>query len=540
MPSSPDPSSPDGGHRPDTPPTTPLRELAAVIGAEYRTAGPASDPSDHDTVITGIELEAQSVRPGDLFAALPGTRTHGAVFATVALEHGAVAVLTDPAGYEVVDSAVAASVPVLVHPEPRAILGAASAAVYGHPSNAMQIIGITGTSGKTTTAYLVDAGLTAAGRTTGLVGTVETRIAGRRLPSALTTPEAPHLHALLASMLERGVDTVVMEVSSHALSLGRVAETAFAVGGFTNLSQDHLDFHKDLDDYFAAKAGLFAADSPVAARRAVVCVDDEWGRRMADIARDAHPGDTTAVRSVSTSDTAADWSATDVFATPSGLQKFTLTGPDGRRHAVSLGLPGGYNVANAALAIALCHEVGADIDDVLRGIAQVAVPGRVERIDRGQDFLAVVDYAHKPAALEAVIDTLRQGSTGRIAVVIGAGGDRDRGKRPLMGRVAATSADLVVVTDDNPRSEEPADIRAAVLAGAHAVPVETRAEIREIGDRAAAIEHAVQWAGPGDIVLVAGKGHERGQLVRGITHPFDDRDELAAAIERQQRSGGTQ
>ncbi|MFD6860196.1 UDP-N-acetylmuramoyl-L-alanyl-D-glutamate--2,6-diaminopimelate ligase [Rhodococcus sp. NPDC060090] len=526
---------------------TSLRDLADAIGADLVVVGPAATPDAAVVaggVVTGIDLTAQRIRPGDLFAALPGARTHGAAFTGTALERGAVAVLTDTAGVAVLTPAAETFGPVqvLVHPDPRSVLGAASATVYGHPSQRMQVIGITGTSGKTTTSYLVEAGLSAAGRVTGLVGTVETRIAGQRVPSALTTPEAPQLHALLATMLEHGVDTVVMEVSSHALALGRVAATEFAVGGFTNLSQDHLDFHKDLDEYFAAKARLFAPDSPVRARCSVVCIDDDWGTRMAEVARAAHGDDSARVRTVSTDesrDTDADWSVTEAASDPSGAQEFSLTGPDGLAHQVSVRLPGRYNVANAALAVALCSAVGVDVDVAARGVASVDVPGRVERIDRGQGFLAVVDYAHKPAALEAVIETLRRSSTGRIAVVVGAGGDRDRGKRPLMGQVAA-SAELLVVTDDNPRTEDAASIRSAVLEGAHAVQQDRRGEIREIADRAGAIDAAVAWARPGDVVLVAGKGHERGQEIDGVKHPFDDREVLAAALERHQRSGGTE
>ncbi|NGP28809.1 UDP-N-acetylmuramoyl-L-alanyl-D-glutamate--2,6-diaminopimelate ligase [Rhodococcus aetherivorans] len=528
--------------RPEHPPVTQLRDLAAAVGATVGTVAPGATTSAAGipVSVTGVDLRAQGVQPGDLFAALPGARAHGAEYAAEALERGAVAVLTDAAGCEHLAAVVTRPVPVLVHPDPRSVLGVVSAAIYGDPSQHMQVVGITGTSGKTTSAYLVEAGLAAAGRVTGLVGTIETRLAGRRVPSALTTPEAPQLHALFAAMREQGIDTVVMEVSSHALSLGRVAGVRFAVGAFTNLSQDHLDFHRDLDDYFGAKARLFAADSPVRARRAVVCIDDEWGVRMAGIARAAHPAEPEAVRTVATTGT-ADWTATAVRTEPSGSQVFTLAGPDGTARRVAVRLPGHYNVANAALAVAVCAAVGVDVDAAAAGIADVDVPGRVERVDRGQGFLAVVDYAHKPAALEAVIATLRgRAAGGRLAVVVGAGGDRDHGKRPLMGDVGARGADLLVVTDDNPRTEDPAVIRAALLAGARAVPEQQRGEIREIGDRAAAVEAAVRWARPGDIVLVAGKGHETGQEIHGVKHPFDDREVLAAAIDRFAGAGSEQ
>ncbi|MBS9371686.1 UDP-N-acetylmuramoyl-L-alanyl-D-glutamate--2,6-diaminopimelate ligase [Rhodococcus sp. B50] len=525
---------------------TQIAVLADAIGARVEIVNPeAGEDTARTVAVTGIDLRAQGIRPGDVFAALPGAKTHGASFAGTALERGAVAVLTDEAGRDLVAESTSEPVAVLVHPEPRAALGAASATVYGHPSRNMQVIGITGTSGKTTTSYLVEAGLVSAGRVVGLVGTVETRIEGIRLPSTLTTPEAPQLHALFAVMRERGVDTVVMEVSSHALALGRVDATEFAVGGFTNLSQDHLDFHKDLDDYFGAKARLFAEDSQVRARRAVVCTDDEWGRRMAELAR-AGRDDATTVRTVATGARGvggaggaggADWTVTDEVPDETGVQQFTLVGPDGTRHRATVGLPGRYNVTNAALAVAICAEVGVDIAAAIRGIGDVAVPGRVERVDRGQDFLAVVDYAHKPAALEAVIGTLRAATEGRIAVVVGAGGDRDRTKRPIMGEVAARAADLVIVTDDNPRTENPAAIRAAVLDGAHSVPAGDRGEILEIGDRAAAIDAAVAWARPGDVVLVAGKGHETGQEIEGVKHPFDDREVLGAALDKYRTAG---
>ncbi|TSE01293.1 UDP-N-acetylmuramoyl-L-alanyl-D-glutamate--2,6-diaminopimelate ligase [Skermania sp. ID1734] len=496
--------------RPSHPPTTDVRALASQVGA--RVEGPES------ASVSGIELRAQAVQQGDLFAALPGAKVHGAQFAGEALGNGAVAIFTDAAGAAL----ISADVPVLVHPDPRAVLGELSATIYGHPSERMQVIGITGTSGKTTTSYLVEAALAAAGRRTGLIGTIETRMAGRQVPSALTTPEAPNLHAMFALMLEQGVDSVVMEVSSHALALGRVDGTRFQIGAFTNLSQDHLDFHATFEDYFAAKCRLFDPDSAVHAGRAVVCVDDEWGRRMAALA--AQPAVTVAT----TRD--ADWRATNVALGALGAQSFDAIGPDGAVLPVTLGLPGRYNVANALLAVAVCAEAGIDPAIAAAAVAGVAVPGRVERVDRGQPFLAVVDYAHKPAALEAVLDTLRGHTDGRIALVVGAGGDRDTGKRPLMGAVGARKADLLVITDDNPRTEVPATIRAALRAGAEAA-TDGRADIREIGDRAAAIAAAVDWAAAGDVVIVAGKGHETGQEINAVKHPFDDRDVLARAIE---------
>ncbi|ODR05335.1 UDP-N-acetylmuramoyl-L-alanyl-D-glutamate--2,6-diaminopimelate ligase [Mycolicibacillus koreensis] len=490
-----------------------LSQLAARFDAVA-----AADSAEEAVTVTGVSLRAQDCGPGDLFAALPGAVTHGARFAAQAIAAGAVAVLTDAAG--VAEIAEPAGVPVLVHPAPRAILGELAAVVYGRPSARLPVIGITGTSGKTTVSYLVEAGLQAAERRVGLIGTVGVRIDGVAIPSALTTPEAPDVQELLAVMIERGVDTAVMEVSSHALSLGRVDGLDFAVGAFTNLSRDHLDFHASMVEYFEAKARLFDRRSPLHARRAVVCVDDESGVEMARRAE--------AVVTVSATGRRADWRAEAVSTTVDGGQEFSATDPAGVHHRVGIGLPGDYNVANCLLALAVLDSVGVSPEQAAPGLRDAQVPGRMEAVRRGQDFLALVDYAHKPGALQAVLSALR-GGDGRLAVVFGAGGDRDRGKREPMGRIAAELADLVVVTDDNPRSEDPATIRRAIMAGAGRGP----AEVVEIGDRAEAIAHAVGWARTGDVVLVAGKGHERGQTAGGQTRPFDDRQELAAALERR-------
>ena len=509
-----------GALRPRSVPGLALPALAARVGAVISDA-----PVVPDIRISGVTLRAQDAMAGDLFAALPGASAHGAQYVGAALDAGAVAVLTDADGLAVIHRLLGdpAPVPVLVHPAPRSVLGAVAADVYGHPSDRVAVLGVTGTSGKTTTAHLIEAGLRAAGRTVGLIGTVGVRIAGEDVPSALTTPEAPALQALLAVMAERCVDTAVMEVSSHALELGRVDGIRFAAGGFTNLSRDHLDFHPTMQAYFDAKARLFEPSSPVCARRAVVCVDDEAGRAMALVAQNAV--------TVSAEGAAADWRAEDVVALDGdprgGLQEFSAVDPAGVHHRLRIRLPGRYNVANALLALAMMDAIGVSPEQAAPGLRTASVPGRLEVIERGQDFLAVVDYAHKPGALRAVLETLRRPGT-RLAVVFGAGGNRDAGKREPMGAVAAELADLVVVTDDNPRDEDPAAIRAAILAGArHA---SGGAEIVEIGDRQSAIAHAVAWARRGDVVVIAGKGHETGQTSGGQTRPFDDRDELGLAL----------
>jgi len=492
----------------------PLSTLTAQVGAV-----PAAGRVVFDPPITGVTLRAQDVRSGDLFAALTGATTHGARYVADAIERGAVAVLTDAAG--VVEMGAGTSwVPVLVHPEPRSVLGELAATVYGRPSQRLAVVGVTGTSGKTTTTYLVEAGLRAAGRTVGLIGTIGLRINGDDVPSALTTPEAPALQALLAVMVERGVDTVVMEVSSHALALGRVNGTRFAVGAFTNLSQDHLDFHKDMEEYFAAKSLLFDGRSTTEA----VVVDSAWGQALLTphtVTVSIEPGADAA------------WRASGIEATPAGEQTFTLHGPDGLAAAAKIPLPGTFNVANAVLAAAILANAGVGPEDIVAGLAAVEVPGRMERVYLGQEFTAVVDYAHKPAAVAQGLDALRARTDGRVITVLGCGGDRDTAKRPMMGEAAARRSDVLIVTDDNPRSEDPAAIRAAMLAGARAVGPAAGGEVLEIGDRREAIAHAVSLAGPGDIVLIAGKGHETGQESDGVVHPFSDRDELEAAIRKR-------
>ena len=492
---------------------TTLSHLARIAGGELHGSA--------DPAVTSVELDSSRLADeGALFAAVPGTRRHGAEFAAGT---PAVAILTDAAGRELLDAA-GDTRPVLLVDDVRAVLGAVAAEIHGHPSERLTVLGITGTSGKTTTSYLLEQGLMAAGLKVGLIGTTGTRIDGRPVPTDLTTPEATTLQSLFVRMLAEGVTHVVMEVSSHALELGRVAGTRFDVAGFTNLSQDHLDFHPTMEEYFEAKARFFDPASPLVAEKTVVCVDDEWGRRMADRAADPL---TVATRGVE-----ADVTAVQSALTPTGAQVVRFTLP-GESVEAELPLPGDFNIANAALATALAWTVGIDPQVFTAGFVNVAVPGRMERIDEGQDFLAVVDYAHKPAAVAAVLDTLRGQVRGRLGVVVGAGGDRDATKRPLMGAEAARRAELVIITDDNPRSEVPATIRAAVLQGATEAAAETGAEVREIGDRAAAIDALIEWARPGDGVVVAGKGHEVGQLVAGVNHHFDDREEVRRALKEK-------
>jgi UDP-N-acetylmuramoyl-L-alanyl-D-glutamate--2,6-diaminopimelate ligase len=474
-------------------------------------------PGVPDVRVTGVTASSGLVRAGDLFAALPGRSGHGAAYASAALSEGAVAVLTDDAGV----AQLPADVPLLVVPGVRDVLGFVAAEVYGEPSAGLSMLGVTGTSGKTTTTFMLRAGLHAAGRVPGLIGTVATMIGADEIKTGFTTPEAPEVHALLAVMRERGVTDVAMEVSSHALAMHRVDGISFDVAAFTNLSEDHLDFHTDMEDYFAAKTMLF---DPHRTKFSVVVVDDPWGVRLTEVV----PGPLATVTAVG--ERRATWEAVSVTDQPDGSTAFRVLGP-GVDLEMGCAVPGRYNVANALLALAMLHADGVDAERAASAISTASVPGRMERVDAGQPFLAVVDYSHKPAAVEGALRALRPLTRGRLIIVLGCGGDRDKGKRPHMGEIAARGADLLVVTDDNPRSEEPAAIRRAMRAGALAVAPGERGEVIEVGGRAEAIAAAVAAARPGDTVLVAGKGHETGQEVAGVVHPFDDRLVLREALE---------
>lgn len=496
--------------RPVNPPRTPLADVVEWLDAQV-----IGDPAD--VVLTGLTLNTQRARPGDLYAALPGARAHGADYTGAAVQAGAVAVLTDPVG---LSAASGHGVPVLVVDSPRQLMGDLAARLYDEPAQALTLMAVTGTQGKTTTTRLLEGGLTQEGVRAAVIGTVGTRIAGHDVATTLTTPEAPELHSLFAVMREQQVTACAMEVSSHALVMGRVAGVVFDAAAFLNLGRDHLDFHSDVEDYFAAKASLF---TPERTRRGLTNIDDEFGRRLLDVA-------TVPMVTFSPSGAEADWRAVEVQTQPEG-STFIVLAPDGRRIQAGVPLTGGFNVANALCAIALAGESGLDPEVAARGIHRGGgVPGRLERVDGGQDFLTIVDYAHKPDAVGAALAALRPLTTGRLVLVLGAGGDRDLGKRPVMGEIGARLADVLVVTDDNPRSEDPAVIRAAMLAGAAEVPDSDRAEVLEIGDRREAIRWAVGRAEIGDTVVVAGKGHETGQEIAGVVHPFDDRVEVLAAL----------
>ncbi|MGE9784014.1 UDP-N-acetylmuramoyl-L-alanyl-D-glutamate--2,6-diaminopimelate ligase [Janibacter sp. G368] len=501
-----------------------LAAVADLVG----DGAPAPVHGDPATVVTGVSLDTSTVRPGDLWAALPGARAHGADFVDKAVAAGAVAVLTDADGVSRLQ-AKGSDLPFVEVEGPRSVLGRVADAVFDSAARRPTMFGITGTNGKTTTAYLMVSALEALGRTTGLIGTIETRIGDERIKSVRTTPETTDLHALLATMGERGVDACVMEVSSHALTLHRVDEVVYDVALFTNLSQDHLDFHGTMEAYFRAKASLF---TPARSRRGVVCVDDEWGMRLAEEA-------TVPVTTVTSRlDVEADW----IIGGDPREAQMTLTRGEQVLELESA-LPGDFNRVNTAMAAVALLESGIAPQDVARAVlTRPQVPGRMELVapsDPTREDLptAVVDFAHTPDAVGAALAALRPQTNGLLVVVLGAGGSRDPGKRPGMGAAAAAHADVVIVTDDNPREEDPATIRDAVAEG---VWPRSRARLEVVEGRVAAIELAVEIAhgsGPGATVAVLGKGHEQGQEVRGEIREHDDRAVLRAALDRRSVTG---
>ena len=435
-----------------------------------------------------LAYDARTVAPGALFFAVPGERADGHDFAPEAVERGAVAL--------VVERPLDLPLSQVVVRDSRAAMAPAADVFFGEPTRELEVVGVTGTSGKTTTAFLLFAILAAAGRRPGLLGTVEARVGGERRGVVRTTPEAIDLQRLFREMLDSGDRSCAMEASSHASTLRRLDRVRFAVLVFTNLSQDHLDFHGDMESYFQAKRRLFVTEPmPLA----VVNVGDGYGRRLAD----ELPGATTF--------TVEDASALD---------------------GVDLKLRGRFNVENALGALHAARALGIDEAAIRRGLEAVrGVPGRFESVEAGQPFHVIVDYSHKPGALENVLRAARELAAGnRVICVVGAGGDRDRGKRPVMGRLASQLADLAIVTSDNPRSEDPEAIAAEIVAGADG---EVEVEL----DRAAAIARAVELARPGDVVLIAGKGAEQGQEFADRTVPFDDREAAKDALRAVPEAG---
>jgi UDP-N-acetylmuramoyl-L-alanyl-D-glutamate--2,6-diaminopimelate ligase len=477
--------------------------------------------------ITGLAYDSREVQSGSLFFCVKGFQSDGHDFAAQAVERGAAAL--------VVERPLGLGVPEVVVSSARAAMGPAAVRFYGDPSAELRVVGVTGTNGKTTTAFLLKALLEASGGGSGgedsvdrgsrdggcgLLGTVKSVIGGVERPVARTTPEAIDLQADLRAMLEGGDRACAIEISSHALELGRADGIHFAAAIFTNLTQDHLDFHATMEDYFQAKRRLFDAHPGVS----VVNVGDPYGRRLAQeidqavtfaVERDKQGSDEP--EGGGSED--ADYRATDLRCDVEGC-RFVLHTPVDRRE-VMLPMPGRFNVANALGALAAVHALGADIDTLIEALERgVRVPGRMEPVDAGQEFAVIVDYAHTPDSLENVVRAARDIAGGRVICVFGAGGDRDRGKRPLMGEIAARLADIAIVTSDNPRSEAPEAIISEIVAPV-AEPEGSTMHVEV--DRRTAIERAIALAEADDVVVIAGKGHEQGQeLANGVKLPFDD------------------
>jgi UDP-N-acetylmuramoyl-L-alanyl-D-glutamate--2,6-diaminopimelate ligase len=541
-----------------------LDALIAAAGGELRGAAAAGGEAE----ITGLAYDSRAVAPGSLFFCVKGFQSDGHDFAARAVARGATAlVLERPLGL---------GVPEVVVPSARAAMGAVAVRFYGDPSAELEVVGVTGTNGKTTTAFLLKALLEAAaegsaaegsgGGGCGLLGTVKSVIGGVERTVARTTPEAIDLQADLRAMLDAGDRACAIEVSSHALSLGRADGIHFAAAIFTNISRDHLDFHASMEDYFQAKRRLFVppegrSSNPVTEPPgvSVVNVGEHYGRRLAaeiggaltfTVEGDGQGGEGQGGEGQDGGEVqVADYRASDVRCDFDGC-RFTLHTPVGERE-VALGMAGRFNVANALGALAAVHALGGELDVLVGALERgVNVPGRMEAVDEGQEFAVLVDYAHTPDSLENVLSAAREltgtgeRGEGRVVCVFGAGGDRDRGKRPLMGEIGARTAEVVVVTSDNPRSEDPGAIVAEILAGIEGVVRPEGAEpIEAIADRREAIAHAIGGARQGDVVVIAGKGHEQGQeLENGRKLPFDDvsvaREALSTRLATGVRAGG--
>jgi UDP-N-acetylmuramoyl-L-alanyl-D-glutamate--2,6-diaminopimelate ligase len=496
--------------------------LADLIPAELGAGGLTGE--DAAVEIADLAYDSRRVQPGAMFFCVPGERSDGHDHAAQAVEAGAAAL--------VVERPLGLGVPEVLVRSARAAMGPVAARSHGDPARELPVLGVTGTNGKTTTAYLMRALLEASGVQCGLLGTVKSVIGGEARPVLRTTPEAIDLQADLRAMLEAGDGACAMEVSSHALALERVGGIPFAAAVFTNLTQDHLDFHSTMEEYFLAKRRLFLPERGERPGVSVVNLGDEYGRRLA---REVPGTLTYAVEGRGGGveghadhgvEGEADYAARDLHYGPEGA-RFILRTPIGER-PLTLPMPGRFNVANALAALAGVHSLGHPLDPLIEALeAGVRVPGRFEPVEEGQPFAVVVDYAHTPDSLENVLGAAREmvRGNGRLICVFGAGGDRDRGKRPLMGEIAARLADEVIVTSDNPRSEDPEAIVEEIFAGIHTPRVAPRSAhtAHGIADRRAAIGGAIAEGQPGDVVVIAGKGHEQGQeLAGGRKIPFDD------------------
>jgi UDP-N-acetylmuramoyl-L-alanyl-D-glutamate--2,6-diaminopimelate ligase len=504
---------------PEPPTTRLLSTLAQAAGDVLVAVG-----GDDATVIGGVTLDSHRVSEGDVFFCVPGLRHDGHEYAAAAVDAGAAAL--------VVERPLDLGIPEVQVTDARVAMARMGAEFYGRPGDDLMLLGVTGTSGKTTTTWLLEPILAAAGHVTGLIGTIETRIAGVSKPGDRTTPDSLDLQRTLATMREAGVTAVALEVTSHALTLHRVETLHFAAAAFTNLSQDHLDFHAGMEDYFAAKRSLFV---PEKIERGAINVDDAYGRIIRESATVEMIGFGVAPD--------ADVRAESLRSGPWGME-FVALSPSGELK-IKTPLIGEFNLSNCLAAISVALQAGISPEAIEAGLQSVkAVPGRFEGVDAGQPFSVVVDYSHKPDALDNVLREARRMSQpggvrsggpqkddgGRVFCVFGCGGDRDRAKRPLMGRVAATGADIVVVTSDNPRSEAPEAIIAEIVQGIAAE--RSDGPDRTIVDRRAAIEFAISEAREGDVVVIAGRGHESDQVFADRTEPFDDRIVAREALAR--------
>jgi UDP-N-acetylmuramoyl-L-alanyl-D-glutamate--2,6-diaminopimelate ligase len=466
---------------------------------------------DSTTLITGVSVSSKDVQKGDLFIALPGEKSHGAEFVAEAISLGAVAVLTDAEG-----AAKISQLPVIVSTNPRRAAGVISAWFYSEPMRDLYSVGVTGTNGKTTVTTLLHQIMSAAGRESGLIGTVETLIGAEVIASKRTTPESTELQALSAVMRERHMRNLVMEVSSHAISLERIRGSHFAVVAFTNLSQDHLDFHKTMQAYFEAKAKLFTFEF---ADLAVINIDDSYGVKLAELTE-------LPVMTVSRDNQSASWHYASITKDYVGAH-VAIRGSGGILIEGKVHLHGGYNFDNLLMAVAIASESGIDPIDIAAILPQLTgAAGRLESVRLGQNFTALVDYAHSPDAVARVLETAHEISDGRVIAVLGCGGDRDSSKRALMGKALHEGSDVAFFTSDNPRTEKADSILVQMTLGLDIQPPSAI-----IQDRSEAIKAAVNEAKDGDLVLILGKGHEKGQEISGVVHPFDDRVELARAIE---------
>lgn len=471
-----------------------LSQLASLVGGT--TSG--------DIKVFGITHDSRSVQPGDLYIALHGEKNHGIDFLEEAISNGAVAVASDSQGAV---TARQKALPVLELVNPRPDMAVLAASIYGNPQEKLVITGVTGTNGKTTTTHMLRSIFLDNGKHVGVIGTLGTFFGEEHLPSARTTPESTDLFATLALMLERNITHVFMEVSSHALALSRVAGIKFEVAVFTNLSQDHLDFHGSMDNYFATKALLFTSEY---SKQAVVCTDDEWGKKLAS---------TIQIPSV-TIGIEGRWKTSNATSSSNGTTSLDIEIENADAISLTVDMLGAFNATNAACALAVSQILGLPISAGLESLKQVRpIPGRLEKVATSSAGTAIVDYAHTPDAVATVLTVIRAANPNRIITVIGCGGDRDAVKRPLMGKVAAQLSDIVIITDDNPRSEDPAVIRSAMILGTEGCS----AEVLEIADRRSAISKALLVSQPGDVVAVLGKGHETGQETAGVILPFDDR-----------------